>query len=147
MLRDLFIYCFRSGAHCGASFLPGLSPALTQVCAEPRTRLRAPPSVAATRGYRWTSNATPQPPGRLPGQPVLLKSKSPPLEADPKTSPFASRASVSSNGMAPSYPPRKVYRIVSVQVLPSELGVSLNTMPQPPPASFLKQVNAVPPPT
>jgi len=52
--------------------------------AEPhtKTRLRANPGRHETRGYGWTSNTAPQPPGCSPAQWVTLKSKSPPANAE-----------------------------------------------------------------
>src|SRR5580658_3117965 len=91
---------------------------------EPNETPRYFQPLRAARDYGFTLNKTPHPPGRLPGQPVWLKLKSPPDDAEPKTSPLASKASTSSAGPAPSAPPLKVYRIVSVKV-PSESGVSL----------------------
>src|SRR5271170_4933537 len=91
---------------------------------EPNETPRYFQPLRAARDYCFTLNKTPHPPGRLPAQKVLLKLKSPPDPAEPKTSPLASRASLSSPGSAPSAPPRKVYRIVSFQV-PSDCGVSL----------------------
>jgi hypothetical protein len=46
------------------------------------TRLRANPGRHETRGYGWTSNTAPQPPGCSPAQWVTLKSKSPPADAE-----------------------------------------------------------------
>src|SRR5580692_5279786 len=99
---------------------------MSKKTAEPQ-RNETPPHcqpLRAARDYGFTLNKTPHPPGRLPGQPVWLKLKSPPDDAEPKTSPLASKASTSSAGPAPSAPPLRVYRIVSAKV-PSEPGVSL----------------------